>query len=175
MTAARFLTPHSAGCAKLGNRGWRRIGRGFTLLELVFSIAILIFIAVLAVGNLKKFRQSSEIDRVVNDTLGLLREARSKTLGSENDSVYGVHFSPAAVTLFQGGIYNPASASNIVVVLPSNVSISVIDLSTTTDNVIFERLTGESKAIGTVTYIINGSASVNRKVQILPSGLFLKQ
>lgn len=148
---------------------------GFTLIEMLVAIAAMILLVVLVASGLASFRRSSDLEQATNETLELLREARAKALGSENEVEYSVHFASTTITLFSGGNYNPAAPGNIVVKLPTSVVVSATALSTTTNNVTFERLTGESKAVGTVT-LGNISVPANQRViQILPSGLFLQQ
>ena len=148
-------------------------GKGFSLVEIILALAILVFIAALVLSRLSLFRQSAEINRAVSETLGLLREARSKTLGSENSVEYGIHFASTTITLFRGITYNSADLSNIVHNLPGSVVISGLALSTTTNNIVFERLSGRSPASGTVTFSSTGSSGT-RSIYITSSGLFDK-
>ena len=147
--------------------------QGFTVVETIISISVLALLAVFIVNGLETFRESSSLDRAVDEALEILREARSKTLGSEQASNYGVHFEAESMTLFRGGSYDSSGPENIVVVLPSLVSISAVNLSTTTANVTFERLSGEAEADGTLTFATTRS-SKTRQIQILPAGLFFK-
>jgi len=143
---------------------------GFTFVETLVAIAVLVLLATVISSGLASFRESAALDQAVDETLEFLREARSKTLASEGASSYGVHFAPAALTLFRGGVYSASDPTNRVVQLPGLVEISSINLSTTTSSVVFERLTGESPAAGTVTFRTKRSAKT-RQIQILPSGV----
>ena len=147
---------------------------GFTLIEIISAMVILLFISVLVLSNLSRLRQSADLDRAANETLELLGEARSKTLSSENALNYGVHFASSSATLFSGGVFSASDPANMVFDLPSGVVISAIGLSTTTANVVFERLTGESKATGTVIFTA-ARTNLQSGISILPSGLFIKQ
>lgn len=144
---------------------------GFTLLETLVAIAIIVLLAVFITSGLMAFRASAALDEAADGALSLLREARSNVLGSEGASSYGVHFAATSLTLFKGGSYSAGASANVVVTLPSSVSASAISLSTTTANVVFERLTGESKATGTVTFLSSRSGKT-RQIRILPAGLF---
>jgi hypothetical protein len=125
------------------------------------------------------------LDQAVDEAFELLRVARSQTLGSEGGSGYGVHFdtSNGRLILFRhfvdaGGalLYNnPAEPTNTVVFLPSLVEIPDFAFTgTATDNVYFERLTGETKAAGLVTFRSTRSGKT-RAVEIFPSGIVRKQ
>lgn len=147
--------------------------KGITLLETVVVVAIVGILAAIAVGGLTSFYESSSLDQAVDQSIGLLREAREKTLASENALSYGVHFASTSLTFFTGGVYDPGSSANVSYVIPSIVAISSIDFSTTTGNVVFERLTGASSVIGTVTF--TGSRSGRSGIiQVFSSGLAVK-
>lgn len=147
--------------------------RGFTFIETLISISVLALLAVFIVNGLETFRESSALDQAADEALEILREARSKTLGSEQASNYGVHFEAGSMTLFKGGSYDSGGQGNIVVALPAIVVISAIDLSTTTASVTFERLSGRAEAAGTVTFITSGSQKT-KQIEISPAGLSRK-
>jgi hypothetical protein len=123
--------------------------------------------------GLAAFRESSALDQVMDESAELLREARAKTLSSENATVYGVHFGAQDLTLFAGGVYMAGDPKNEVITLPPTVRTSAVSLSTTTSSIIFDRLTGETQATGTVSFTTTRSGKI-KQIQVLPSGLFLK-
>lgn len=157
----------SSGRARGRNRA------GFTFMETLVAVAVLVLLAVVIVSGLAGFRETAGLDQAVDETIELLRDARSRTLGSENAASYGVHFEPTSVTMFTGWAWNASDPSNVVVALPSAVRISSIALSTTTASVVFERLTGEAAAAGTISFITLRSGKT-AGVRIFSSGLFSK-
>jgi len=144
-----------------------------SLLEIIAVVAILLVIVSLAFGSLTTFRETSLLDQAVDTSLGYLREARQKTLASENASAWGVHFAETSITLFRGGVYNASDATNVVYTVSSLLSLS-LSISTTTASVVFDRLTGASSVTGTVTF---QGTRLNRSkvIQIFSSGLSAKQ
>lgn len=147
---------------------------GLTLLEVVVSVGILLIIAVFAFNAIRAFHESALLDQAVDGSLGLLREAREKTLASENASAWGVHFTSNAMTIFRGGAYDANDPLNKTVFIPQAVAASSINLTTTTANVVFDRLTGASPVTGTVTF--SGLRSGKTKsVRIFSSGLSSRQ
>ncbi len=146
--------------------------RGVTLLETLVAMAVLVAVSLAIMGGLASFREAAALNQAVDEALGLLREARAKTLGSEGAIGYGVHFSPGSVTLFPGGTYTADNPLNVIVMLPKAVMVSDIALSTTTGSVVFERLSGQSPAAGTVSFTAIRSGRI-KTIQILSSGIFL--
>lgn len=173
-----------APCLQVGEKGRISLARkmprplgwvvtGFTLLELLIAIAVITALALVIASGVGSFRESAALDQAVDDTIELLRQARARTLASENALGYGVHFASTSVTLFPGGTFVPGNTANSVVNLPAQVEISSIALSTTTGNVFFERLSGSTRATGTVDFVTSRTSKTKR-IQILLSGVLTK-
>lgn len=145
--------------------------RGFTLIEILIVLAIAAILFAVVISGFSGLRQSSDLTLAVDEAVSFLQEARTKTLSSENDSVYGVHFETSQFVLFAGATYDPVSASNKVYSLPSSVEISLINLVGIGDDAIFKRLTGETNTDGTITFRQTSNPSVLKVIQILPTGL----
>lgn len=146
--------------------------RGFSFIEVIIAVAILVTLSFVVAGSLFTFRETAALDQALDEAQELLREARSRTLGSDVEGTYGVHFASTTVTLFIGP-YVPGSPANTVVSLPVGVIVSAVGLSTTTASVMFERLTGDATAAGLVTFSTTRSGKMGQ-LEILPSGAFLK-
>lgn len=144
--------------------------RGFTLLELLISVAVIGIVSVLATSGFSSFRESVQLNEVQSQILGILRDARNRTLSSEKNTQYGVHFESTKVVLFSGSYYNPSASSNEIHTLPALVRISSINFGGDVD-VVFARLTGAASVFGTTTIeIINNSAKA-RTITIISSGI----
>lgn len=164
-----------SGAVPSPHPGYVRDGRyAFTLVELLISIAVLALLATFIVSGLAAYRESAALDQAVDEALGLLREARALALASEGASSSGVYFASTSVALFPGGAYSDGNPLNTVVALPPGVTVSSLNLSTTTASVVFERLSGESRATGTVTFS-TARSSKTKQIQVLSSGVFRKR
>jgi len=137
--------------------------RGFTLLEIIITLAILAILAVVTAGGLASYRESAALDQAADEILELLREARSKTLGSEGGLEYGMHFEASQVILFKGTAY---AAAEVTVSLPPSV-----EMISPPADFYFERLTGETSAGSAVTISISSKRSAKtRHIQVSASG-----
>jgi len=85
---------------------------GFTLLETVFGIAIIIMIFSVLTMAFLSFRSSSQLSETHSQIVSILRDARSRTMASVGNTAYGVHFEESKAVLFQGGIYDAQSSTN---------------------------------------------------------------
>jgi len=143
---------------------------GFTLVELLVTLAIISILAVVIFNALSNFRKNQALTMDTETVVEILRQARNQTLTSKNSSVYGVHFASPDITIFTGAVYDPNSTTNIKFVLSSTDTILSVNLNGAGSDVIFKRLTGETDQYGTVV-ISSPQISKTKTVTIYKTGL----
>lgn len=149
-------------------------GRGFTLVEILIVVGILMIIFLLSINVLSSLYKKTELDTSRDNIIALLRAAKNKTLASEQSARYGVYFdtesSPDRYIFFQGLNY---ASRNIgfdeIYELPKTVEILNINLQGGVNEVVFERLDGNTKNYGSIIFksLKSGDA---RTVYIYSSG-----
>jgi|SRR3989338_9371384 len=144
--------------------------RGITLLEILVAMGILVIVAVMIGSVFSNFSDSGKLIEAHSGLIGVLRDARSRTLASESSSNYGVHFQSDMAVLFRGNTYNAADPANEAYVLSDRAEISAIALSGGASNLIFTRLQGTTTASGTITIRSINNPSKIRTITILSSG-----
>lgn len=122
--------------------------KGFTIIEIIVALAILIFLGVLTFSVFNRYKRDRSLDVNSQILVGTLNEARSKTLDSLEGSQYGVHLASSSVTLFKGLTYNPSDPLN----QERSFQGPVVIASTTLPgpDVVFERLSGETEQYGSI-------------------------
>ncbi len=88
--------------------------RGFTLMEILIVIAISLLLLSVTLSVFLSFSKSRAIDVASGRIIDTLRIARSNTLASKDESVYGVHFASSTITLFKGGSFSSVDSNNVV-------------------------------------------------------------
>jgi len=144
--------------------------KGFTLLEILISIAVISIVSVLVVSGFSSFRESAQLNEAQSQILGIFRDARNRTLSSEKNTQYGVHFETSRVVLFSGSSYNSDLPSNEPYLFPFLTRISSISLGGPVD-IVFARLTGATSASGTVTIESISNTAKTKIITILSSGI----
>lgn len=142
---------------------------GVTLIESLIGIAVVIVLVALIWSGFSSFRESAQLNETHSVILGMLRDARSRTLSSEKNTQYGVHFEPTQIVLFSGSSYNSGSALNEPYVFPPLAKISSINLGGPVE-VVFARLTGNASVSGTITVESIPNVSKTKTITILSSG-----
>ncbi len=144
---------------------------GFSLIEIVIVLGILVLISAFLVSPFANFRNTQILQVSVEDVLSTLNKARTQTLAGHGDSAYSVRLETNRVVLFPGETYSANDPNNQVVNLHSLVNISNISLSGGGSSVVFRRLTGATTKTGTITLSLASDSSVNKVITIPASGI----
>lgn len=154
------------------------VKRGFTILEIVLAFGIIMLMSGVVLISYPKYKNRANVSAVSAKILSLLADARARTLDSDGDSAYGVHFATSSATLFMGNSYSFSTTTEIYNTF-SGVLISPINLkqlgSASNTDIVFQRLTGASMATGTLRVVASTSPDTKYDIIIEESGVFYKQ
>jgi prepilin-type N-terminal cleavage/methylation domain-containing protein len=139
--------------------------KGFTFIEILIAVVILVLITLLMLASFTTLRQQVEIDSSSQNILSVLRLARSKTLASESEDSYGVHFQSDKYVLFKGTTYNALDSNNKDYTLTDS-EINSISLNGGGGDVIFNRIRGTTDEYGTVTIRLLTDTSKTHTINI---------
>jgi len=145
--------------------------KGFTIFELVVVIAVAGLIFAITLFSFSNLRDKESLDKTALQISSIIDQARSKTLASKNDSVYGVHIDTTEIVLFKGLSYSQSSVDNVVFSLNPNVEVISVDLSDSGSDIVFERLTGKAMQSGTTTLSLKKDTSQETFVVVQATGL----
>ncbi len=134
------------------------VKNGFTLIELLLVVGILTAVFALALPFALNTKFTNELDTAAENLRATLREAQSQAIAGEGDMPYGVYFDagiiPQKYTLYKGASWLSKDESfNIggygTTELPESATLSFLPASWTSQEITFERLTGELFPTGT--------------------------
>lgn len=129
--------------------------QGFTLIEVLVVIAVLMIILTLSVASFYTLTRRTDLDTTRDNIVSDLNAAKNKTLASESAAQYGIYFnnssSPHKYVLFKGPGYILRDTSfDQIHNLPSTVEISSINLNGSTNEIVFNRLEGNTNNYGAI-------------------------
>jgi len=144
--------------------------RGFTALELIFSIALMAMLFALTLMPFRAYREAQTLNSAALEIASLLADARSASIASKESSQYGVHFEPARVVYFKGASFAEPSSYNKELVLSSLITIASTTLSGGGDDIVFDQLTGATSNAGTVIIRAASDASKQKTITVTATG-----
>lgn len=146
--------------------------RGITLLEILIVIAILGLLSTVGFEVIRNFSKTISLTSSVEDGRSLLLEARTKTLSSQGEMQYGVHFATTSMVLFAGTSFPSATSTEKTATLGSPAIISGIVLLGGGDDVVFNRLTGRTAESGIVVFqYVSETGTTSRTLRIGETGI----
>ena len=149
---------------------YQRWRRGFSSVELMVVVAIILFLGTIGLVNYVSFRNQSELSVWANNVVETASLAKNKTLQAEYGEQHGIHFEADKFVLFRGLVYSAASASNVIYTLPTSLEIASISLNAATSDVVFKKVTGRSDNYGSVVLRQNTGDNNSITINIDSSG-----
>jgi len=140
---------------------------GFTLVEVTVVVAIVALLAAIVSVPLINFRRQQALQNTTNGLVALLNEARTKTLGSYNNTTYSVHLASSDATLYTGASYTAGASSNQIFSFEYPVT-ATWSIAGGGANISFDRLKGTTSQHGTIT--LSTSSGVTRTITITSLG-----
>ena len=121
-------------------------GAGFTLVEVLLSIAAIAIISGISMPLYLSFQVKDDLDIAVVTLVASLRRSQTHSQASEGDTSWGVKIQSGDITLFKGASYSVRDTSyDEIFDVSSAIGFSGID------EIVFDKLSGEPDVIGTIT------------------------
>lgn len=139
--------------------------QGFTLVELLVSISIIMLLAAIGVPSYKIMKNSIALSGESEEIVSALRTAQNRAMTSQGGTVWGVHFEANSYTVFGDDWTAPVAPTTYQ--LESNLEI----LSATPLTVTFDRLTGTSSENTIVVGFLGGKQNT---IEVKDSGRISK-
>lgn len=148
---------------------------GFTIIEVVIVIAILVILLSISVAGFLSFLKGADLSNASKEAASALRLAQSKTFGSRDDSQYGVYFdsvvSPNKYVIFKGADYQSREVSaDEIFFLPDKVEFYAIDFAGGNE-VAFNKLTGSADDHGSISLRLKNNVLENKTIYVSSSGV----
>lgn len=147
---------------------------GFSLIEIIIVIAILAVLSAIIFPNLPAFKNSSDLNNIVQEFVSTLKLAQNKTVISENYSQYGIYIntgvSPNTYVLFKGASYAGRDIpSDKTYTLQDTIEFYDVNLGGGNE-IVFDKLTGASEESGSISVRVKSDANKNKTIYISSSG-----
>jgi prepilin-type N-terminal cleavage/methylation domain-containing protein len=119
--------------------------RGFTLLELLLSVAIISLLAGLSLPVYRTLLTKNDLDIAAQVSASSLRRAQNLSQSVDGDITWGTKIQSGSIVMFKGASYaGRDTAYDEIFTIPSSITFSGVS------EVVFAKLTGLPQATGTV-------------------------
>ncbi len=145
--------------------------KGFTLIEILVALGIIVLLCVIIIGSFSSFRKSQNFNNAIEDTISIFNSARAKTLSSENASQYGIHLDSSKATLFKGTVFSQTDPNNQIINLDSSIEIVNISINGGGSDVVFNRLKGDTSDHGSFVIRVKSDTSKSKTISIKSTGI----
>lgn len=138
---------------------------------MLIALAILAIVGALTFSSLLGLDDEEALNTSAVHIKAILNEARSLTTSSKNDMQYGVHFDDDAIVRFVGDAYSSGDSDNVEYFLHPKIQVLETDFNGGGDDILFQRLTGDTDDFGTVTISLVSDDAQTRVITISGTGV----
>lgn len=138
--------------------------RGFTLIEIMLSVAAIAVIAGIGIPVYQAFQNRNEVDVAAMEFGQALRRAQAFSMASTGDSTWGVSIQSGSIVVFKGASY----AARDTTYDETYDLATAIGISGTTEYV-FAKMSGTPSTSGTVT--VTSPNNETRSITLSAKGL----
>jgi len=153
----------------------KNMKNGFTLIEFLIVIAIMLFMSAVGLAMFSNLHGSTQLNENVLQIIQTLKIARERSVASYNNSAHGVFLTitnPYKYVLYQGNSYVTRNASfDRGVIFDAALSLNTSDIVLTGGNIDinFSQSSGQPNNTGTI--IVTHNSATSRLIKINSIGL----
>lgn len=130
-----------------------RAQQGFTLIEVLLSVAIISMLVGLSLPVYRAFQTKNDLDMTAETVAFALRRAQTYSRGIKADSQWGVAVQAGALTVFKGASYAARDTTyDETTTISGTIAVSGLG------EVVFSKLAAVPSATGTVTLAVNNDS-----------------
>jgi len=138
--------------------------RGFTLLELLLSVAVIGLLAASSIPVYQSFQIRNDLDITAENTAQSLRRAQLLSQAADGDTSWGVKIQSASLVLFKGASYAVRDTTfDEEFAIPTSITPSGVS------EVVFTKFTGLPQVSGTINF--NSNINETRTVTLNSKGM----
>lgn len=138
--------------------------KGFTLLEILLSVAAIAVIAGISVPIYQSFQVRNDLDIAAVTIAQSLRRAQALSQAVDGDASWGVYAQSGSMTLFKGASYAARDAAfDEVFEVPASIAPSGVS------EIVFTKFTGAPQTTGAVT--LTSTANETRNITVNAQGM----
>lgn len=148
--------------------------RGFTLIETLVVVAIIITISAVTMLGLSRYRLGQDLNRTADEIMATLRAAQNSSITQQDGKQWGVRFVASTSTGYYYDLWSGASysTSSVVKRVLLRATVKFVDpVDGTFKDIVFLPVTGDASAYFSVTIASRGDPTVFKAISVDTSGV----
>jgi prepilin-type N-terminal cleavage/methylation domain-containing protein len=141
-----------------------KIKQGFTLIEILLSIACIAIISAISIPVYQSFQNRNDLNIAANAVAQSLRRAQILAQASEGDASFGVKIQLADVIIFRG-----SSFASRDIEFDESIAMSESITPSGLDEIVFSKFVGLPNNTGTI--ILNSNINETKEITINEKGM----
>ncbi len=138
--------------------------RGFTLVEMVLSIAIFTLILAMTLPMLRTFTLRNDLDVATNSIVQNMRRAQTLAYVADGDTSWGLHVTVGSILIYKGVSYAARDQTyDEVTTMPTSIDVAGLN------DVTFTKATGIPQSTGSLT--LTSASNETRTITINQKGM----
>lgn len=138
--------------------------KGFTMIEVLLSVATIIIIAGISVPIFQSFQVRNDLDVAAVEVVQTMRRAQVLSSAVDGDTTWGMYIELGSISLFQGSSYLSRDSS-----FDESFEVPISVTPSGTSEVVFQKFTGLPVSTGTIT--LTSSTNETRTITINSKGI----
>ncbi len=147
--------------------------RGFSIIELLTVIAIIVILSVVMFLNLFNRRSTTDLNLTTEQLAGTLREAQSRSMGQVSSTAWSVHLdngSSPFFALYASSTYNTSSLAGRYA-LPLDLRFATTSVAEgATADVFFTEISGAASGSSSITLYLLSNPNTSTTINIDSTG-----
>lgn len=128
--------------------------KGFTLLELLISITLVLIISGIVYSSFSALNNRQILDQEIARIKSYIEKSRMNSLNSKNGNEHGIRFASSSITTVE------VTATSTQNVFTQNNTIKLVGSTLGTTTLTFARISGLPNATGVLTYTYSSGTTV---------------
>lgn len=142
----------------------------FSVVEIIIIIAVGLILFTITTSAFNGMRNRQALNATIEEISSAIQNSQAKTLASKKSQNYGVRFEANRLVAFEGSTFTEPNTANKEIKFSSLAEISVISLNGGGQNMVFEKLTGETNQYGAITVRIKNDTAGIKTITIEKTG-----
>ena len=144
--------------------------KGFTLIEVLIVVLVILAILSIAITSGRNFNDSVNLENTAKSINAKIKLAKARSVSALNGTNHSVRFEADKITIFEGSTFNVSVSTNEVFTFSDDIRIDIPTGLSGGDDLIFDRLVGSTNNTGNIDIEVISDSSKTKQIIVNSDG-----